>query len=381
MRYCYYFIFIIAIFLLVGCQAEQPTEKPTPTTEKAVNIPLRYATNFTVEKIGKNTLLHIKSPWKDAAEGKQYLLYPKDSPTPKGYPNATKIGVPVSRIICTSTVDIAFLDALGASDKIVAISNGSYVYNPTIRTALAEQKIVEIGGNNTIDYERALTTNPDLAFIYSINAKNDYQKFEELGIPTVFMSDFMEKTPLGRTEWLYFVAHFVGLEQQAALLLDTIQMDYNRIKSMAQMAPERPTVLTGAVYEGTWYVAGGKSLMAQLIADAGGNYLWADNTELSGVPLDFEAVYPKALTANIWINMFSYTKQKDLLASDSRYQEFTAVKNGRVYNYFKRATPEGGSDMFESAIVHPEILLQDLNLIFSKIAPQPTALYYYQEVD
>ena len=33
-------------------------------------------------------------------------------------------------------------------------------------------------------------------------------------------------------------------------------------------------------------LAGGRSLMAQLIKDAGGEYLWKDNTEVSGVPLD-----------------------------------------------------------------------------------------------
>ena len=374
-------LFLSFIWLLVGCSPSEPSKTSSTTNlEGWQDIPLQYATNFTIQKKGKQTLLTIKSPWKGAKATKKYLLYPKTEKAPVDYPNVTKIATPIERIICTSTVDIAFLDALGATDKIVAISNGDYVYNPTIRQALQEESIVEIGGNNTIDYEKALVTNPDLAFIYSISATNNYKKFEALGVPTVFLSDFMEQSPLGRTEWLYFIAHFLELEDQAAVLFDNIEHHYQTIKQKALIKEKKPTVLTGAVYEGTWYVAGGNSLMAQLIADAGGDYLWADNTELSGVPFDFEAVYPKALEADCWINMSSYTTKKDLLAGDQRYQAFQTIQTNRLFNYFKRSTPNGGTDIFESAIVHPERILKDLSLIFNQEHPSPERLFYYQQL-
>lgn len=377
----YYNFFLLLILLLVSCSPSEPTNNSTVSAEEVwQNMPLKHATNFTIQKKGNYTLLKILSPWKGADSDKEYLLYPKSEKKPLEYPNAIKIATPVERIICTSTVDIAFLDALGATNKIVAISNGDYVYNPTIRQALQEKSIVEIGGNNTIDYEKALVTNPDLAFIYSISATNNYKKFEALGIPTVFLSDFMEQSPLGRTEWLFFIAHFLELEDQAAVLFDNIEHHYQTIKQKALIKEKKPTVLTGAVYEGTWYVAGGNSLMAQLIADAGGDYLWADNTELSGVPFDFEAVYPKALEADCWINMSSYTTKKDLLAGDQRYQAFQTIQTNRLFNYFKRSTPNGGTDIFESAIVHPERILKDLSLIFNQEHPSPERLFYYQQL-
>lgn len=377
------FIFLGACwFIFFSCTSTSSDPSETKVVEEGEWQPvsLQYATNFSIQKKGAQTLIEIASPWKNAKASKKYLLYPKTSATPTTHPNAIKIGIPVERVICTSTVDIAFLAALGATDKIVAISNGDYVYNPAIRQAIATQKITEIGGNNTIDYEKALMTQPDLAFIYSIGANNNYKKFEELGIPTVFMSDFMEQSPLGRTEWLYFVAHFLGLEQQATTLFDTIATQYQSIKQQASQQTDKPTVLTGAVYEGTWYIAGGNSLMAQLIADAGGDYLWSDNKELSGVPLDFEAVYPKALEADCWINMSHYTTKAALLAADERYQAFETIQTGRLFNYFKRATPNGGTDIFESAIVHPERVLKDLSLIFKQKNPPAAALFYYQQL-
>lgn len=375
-------IFLCSCWLLFfSCNApSSDSSAPTAFAEEWQVIPLQYATNFSVQKKEEQTLIEIQSPWKNAESTKQYLLYPKAKPTPTTHPNAIKIGVPVEKIICTSTVDIAFLDALGARDKIVAISNGDYVYNPAIRQAIATQKITEIGGNNTIDYEKALMTQADLAFIYSISATNNYKKFEELNIPTVFMADFMEQSPLGRTEWLYFVAHFLGVEEKAATLFDSIATQYQAIQQKAAQQTNKPTVLTGAVYEGTWYIAGGNSLMAQLIADAGGDYLWSDNQELSGVPLDFEAVYPKAIHADCWINMSHYTNKADLLAADERYEAFQTIQTGRLFNYFKRATPNGGTDIFESAIVHPERVLKDLSLIFQYKNPPASALFYYQQL-
>ncbi len=359
-----------------SCQSEN-NPQITSHSHTIQNIKLDYAQNFSVRKEGNLTIINIKTPWKNAAKKIEYVLYPKEQAAPTQYPDASLIAVPVSKIICSSTIDIAFLDALGASSKIVAISNGNYIYNPKIRAALAEQKILDIGGNNTIDYEKALTTEADIALVYSIGAENHYNKFNSLGIPTVLVSDFMETSPLGRAEWLRFIAYFVGLENQADSIFNHIKNQYQQIKIAAQKESYQPTVLTGAVYNGTWHIAGGKSLMAQLIKDAGGRYLWADNEEVSGVPLDFEAVYTKALTVDCWLNISYYKTKKELLAADHRYQDFKAVKEGQIFNHFKRMTDGGGSDVFESAIVQPHLLLQDFVHIFHSKKLVSDSLYYY----
>lgn len=373
-----YFLLLCCCFIIACDNAETTTV--SNTTNKRT-IKLAHANNFTIEKEGKLTILSIKTAWKNAQEQFQYVLYPKGTKAPSHYPNAITIPVPVERIICTSTVDIAFLDFLDATDKIVALSNGAYVYNNKVRERVTQGKILEIGGNNTIDYETALTTNADVALVYSIGDQEAYQKFNEMGVPAILLSDFMEKTPLGRAEWAVFVACLLGKEVQAQEKCAEVAAKYQALKAKAaNHTKEQPSVLTGAVYKGTWYIAGGKSLMATFIRDAGGRYLWAEDEGLSGVPLDFEAVYAKGLNADRWINMSSWTNKADLGQSEEKYQDFKAFQEGQLYNYYNRVTENGGVDIFESAIVNPHLVLKDFVHIFHDNVVHSDSLYYYKKL-
>jgi len=372
-----YFLLLCCCFLLACDNDRTPT---ISNTTSKVAVKLAHANNFTIEKEGVLTILSIKTAWKNAQEHFQYVLYPKGTKAPSHYPNAITIPVPVERIICTSTVDIAFLDFLGATDKIVAISNGTYVYNKNVQKRIAQGAIVDIGGNNTIDYETALTTNADIALVYSIGNQEAYQKFNEMGVPAILLSDFMEKTPLGRAEWAVFVACLLGKEVQAQEQCAQIAAKYQDLKIKAANYAKKPSVLTGAVYKGTWYIAGGKSLMASFIRDAGGHYLWAEDESLSGVPLDFEAVYAKGLNADRWINMSSWTNKADLGQSEAKYQDFKAFQEGQLYNYYKRVTENGGVDIFESAIVKPHLVLKDFVHLLHDEKVHSDSLYYYQQL-
>lgn len=341
--------------------------------------PLEAATNFTIHKKGAYTLLSIKSAWKHAAPQFQYLLYPKDSTPPKDYPRAVRVPVPLERVLSSGSVDVAFLTALGQADRIVGISGGQYVYDPVIQQGLTSGAIADLGQHQALNYERAVQLQPDAALVYSIGDQGSYQKYQELGIPAVLLSDFMEETPLGRAEWIVFVGHLMGKATEARAHYQQVAQRYRDLKMQAAYYSYMPNVLTGAVYKGTWYVAGGKSLMAQLIRDAGGHYLWADNPDVSGVPLDVEAVYAKALQADVWINQSHHQTRADLLASEPKYSDFKAVQTNQLYNYYKRASTQGGSDIFESAIVHPDRVLHDLMQVFQAIPKglEPDSLYYY----
>jgi iron complex transport system substrate-binding protein len=362
---------------LIACQDSSTASKVEETRALWDTVQLQYATNFTIQKQGNNTLLSIGKAWKNASPTFQYLLYPKDSTPPAAYPKATRIGVPVERVLCSGSVDVAFLKALDATANMVGLSNGQYIYDSTIQARLATGDLVDIGQDQDMDYEKAITTHPDLAFVYSIGNQDAYKKYQSIGIPAVMLSDFMETTPLGRAEWLLFVSCFLGKEAKAQAYLATVNQSYENIKKEAGAMVDKPSVLLGAVYKGMWYVAGGQSLMAAFIRDAGGDYLWKDNTEVSGVPFDFEAVYTKALGADIWINQSYYQQLSSLLQAEPKYADFKAVKEGKLYNYYKRASQNGGTDFFESAIVRPDLVLKDLLFMFHQHPVQIDSLYYY----
>ena len=377
MKYFSYLFLLIALTL--ACTPQNQSKSGLDGSSLTEDS-LLYAQNFKVERLGAHQLLTVKTPWKGAQKSFKFLLYPKGTKLPTIYPEAQKIAVPVERILCTSTVDVAFLDFLDATDKMVALANGNFTYHPEVRQALADGKIADLGSQGTIDYERALMAKPEIALLYSLGDLKNYDKLKSLGISSVLMADFMEEHPLGRAEWCLFVAHLLGKEKLAKQRFDAVVQAYQQLKLQARSYQKRPTVLTGAVFQGTWHVAGGGSLMAGFINDAHAQYLWADNQDLSGVPLDFEAVYSKALNADFWINISNFKRQGQMLQSEPLYADFSAFKSGQLFNYYKRSTKSGGTDVFESAIVAPHRLLGDLIHIFHAARIDTSSLYYYEQL-
>ena len=143
---------------------------------------------------------------------------------------------------------------------------------------------------------------------------------------------------------------------------------------------QKPKVLVGMAQEGSWYVPGGKSYTAQFIADAGGNYLWAQNNEKGGIPIDFESVLYKGLDADIWLNVVLARDKKQLYSADSRYASFKAFKNSSIYSYTARISENGGYDFYESGIVRPDLVLADLIKIFHPQKLPEQGLYYYEKM-
>ena len=106
------------------------------------------------------------------------MLYPKGTVAPDIHPEAQKIAVPVDKILCTSTVDVAFLDFLDATDKIVALANGNFTYHPQVRKALAAGQIADLGSQGAIDFEKALMAKPEIALLYSLGDLKSYDKLK-----------------------------------------------------------------------------------------------------------------------------------------------------------------------------------------------------------
>ncbi|MCP4440561.1 MAG: ABC transporter substrate-binding protein [Aureispira sp.] len=381
------FSLILIVVTLISCGPEKPAthEEPNTMVDSVENVILKHAQNFMIQKEGSYTIITIKSAWKNAQEQFKYVLYPKGEAEPTGYENATPVALPIERVICTSTTQIAMLDFLGLTNKIVGLANADYVYNSAIQERIKNGEIEKIGNDNTLDYERVLALKPDIVFTYSIGDSRSYQKFKELGVPAVMVSEFIEVSPLGRLEWVQFFAHFFGETKVAQEKLMEVWEDYEVHKKLVEahvsQQTDQPKVFTGAAYEGTWHVAGGKSFVAQLIADAGGKYLWDDNTETGGVPLDVEAVFAKAKNADVWLNVLTASSQKQLGEKDEKYRSFKAFEDEQIYSYTKRVSPNEGYDFFESAIVHPERILKDLIKIFYPELLLNYDLYYYQKLE
>ncbi len=343
------------------------------------------ATNFSLSDWGRAgaLLLTINSPWQGASAQK-YLLCPREKIADLGGlpADVQLIATPVERIVCTSTIQAAMLQKLGVADKIVAMSDGKYLYNSDLRAALAAGRIVDLGGDQIIDFEKLVAARPDIVLLFGLAAPAKLQsKLQELQIPQLYIAEYMENTPLGRAEWICVLGALAGDYSAAKQLFDSqILAPYAQISNANQEKRNqkaRPKVLTGIAYEGVWYVAGGRNFLATLIADAGGDYIFAADSSRGSVALAFERVYAESQKAEIWINLSEAKTKKQLLGFDPRYADFAAFGSSRLYNYHRRCSPNGGFDVFESAIVQPHLLLADLHHIFYADTIKADSLFYY----
>ncbi len=373
--------------LLVGFSACGAADKEGAGGQAAADTPLPFkrAKNMLLSRTAAGCYrLRIPSAWQAGGEGRAYLLCPKDKAAAQTLlPKEQLIPLPALRIVCSSTVQAAMLAFLGEAGRIVGMTDGRYLYDEKLSERLRSGDIVDLGGDGTIDYERLVALEPDLVLIFGQGAASKLaQQLEQLRIPHIYIAEYLEEDVLGRSEWLRLMGILVGSEQRADSLYEkAIFEPYERLRELVATRPlarPKPTVIAGVAYEGTWYAAGGRSYIAQLVGDAGGNYIWSADTSRGGLPLSWERAYEEGKDAEFWLNVGQARSMGELLAVDGRYADWEAFKRKQVFNYHKRVSKGGGYDVFESAVVQPHLLLRDWSQIIRHEGFfNVDSLYYY----
>ena len=146
---------------------------------------------------------------------------------------------------------------------------------------------------------------------------------------------------------------------------------------MSDSIHKKPSVLVGLPWKNTWHLAGGSSYTSKLITDAGGDYLWKENNSMENIPLSLEAVMPKAMGADVWINPGSSSSLPEITGTDSRFSFFNAFKQGNIYNNDAQICGNGGNPYWESGVLEPHLILKDMIKIFHPdILPEHDFAYY-----
>ena len=115
--------------------------------------------------------------------------------------------------------------------------------------------------------------------------------------------------------------------------------------------------------------------MGQIIADAGGRYLWADRQESGSLALDLEAVFAKAHQADIWIIKYGQPTPMtyaQLQRDCAQYAQFAAWKHRRIFACNTLLTP-----FYEETPFHPERLLRNLAAVFGTSGETLSDSAYY----
>ncbi len=352
------------------------------TGQPQTPIAFRYAKNISVETFPTYRLFTVRNINRESKDEFRYALVPKDQPLPELSKGTIVVRTPVERIVVMSTTFVGYLDALDRIDLIVGAATPEFINNEAVRQRVKDGQVQTVQTGQSLDMESMLLLQPDLILASSSgNPRFDiHPQLARSGLPVVVSAAYMEAHPLARSEWIKFIGAFLQLEAEANDTFDAIAERYNALAQQTKLLTNHPTVFTNAPYSGSWHVSGGRSYSAKAIADAGGQYLWADDDSSGAIPLDFERVFIKAANADFWLNPSSYCSLDALFSSDQRFQKFKAARTHQIYNNCKQLNENGGNNVWERGIVHPDEVLADLIQILHPELIEDRELIFYQQL-
>ncbi len=362
----------IVVFLAGGLYAcsDEPDNSRTETpprskdvlADKAAEAVLSYAKGFTLRDHDGFKTLIVTVDLDGRKDTFRYLLLPKKAPLPEGFEDHLTIRTPVERIALFSTTHIGYIDLLGCSDRIIGVARPEYVNTASLQERIRKGDISEIGMPFSPNAEVILELNPEVIVATALptSRKTDYQAIVKSGIPVVVVAEWLEQSPLGRAEWMKMYAALLDREDVAREKFADIERSYRALAVLTDTVTHRPSIIPGLPFKDAWFVPGGNSYVAALLKDAGADYRWSDRAKTGSIKMDIEAVYPVALNAEFWLNPGTVISLHELLAKDARFKDFASVKSGKVYNKNKQLNLAGGNAYWESGVVQPDKILEDL---------------------
>ncbi len=347
---CFPLLSLAFTLLLIGCSKQNQANRPANNT-----VEIQFAKGFSIDYTEDYKQVTIYNPWDSTRILQQYVLIKKGHPRPDNLPSGRVIEVPVSNIACFYSIDAAMLDLLGELNKVKALAETKYVKIPALRSGLDNGTITDIGESTALNIEALMNISPDI-IIVSPFQNEGYGKLESTGIAIVENAGYMEPSPLGRAEWIRFIAAFVDKDKEAELLMHDIAKRYQTLQHLANETGDRPTVLSETKYGSVWYVPGGDSYMAQLYHDAGANYIWKEDAHTGSLSFNFESIYDQAENADFWVIKGSSSMTYEALKNEFEpYSWFKAWKEKKIIYCNTSA-----NNYYEEGVMNPDLILKDL---------------------
>jgi len=372
-------LYLICFIFFTGCGKKGAEYRNKPGSPESA-LPVKYASGYTLEDSGHTRVITVKNPWQHAS-GIQYRYILSDTISQSSIIDelTCQIRIPVRRVVCLSTTHIGFISFLGEERTVYGISGKKYIVNESLRRRCAQDSVLDVGYDENLNYELLLKLKPDVVFAYGVSMAitNTIKKINELGIPVVMIGEYLEMQPLAKMEWVKVFAALYKKEHEIAVKFNEVADNYNHLTKLAVNSGNKPDVLLGLPWKGTWYVSGSQSYVASLIKDAGGKYIWDHLNFNESRPMALEKVFEHALASDIWMNPGDAQSKEDILAVDERFSVLPAFTNNRVYNNNNLQNQSGGNAIFESGVVEPHLILSDLiSILHPQLLPSHTLKYY-----
>jgi iron complex transport system substrate-binding protein len=264
------------------------------------------------------------------------------------------------KTVCLSTTHIPFFQSIGALDQVVGVGFADLIKNQEVISALQSGKITNISKGEDISKEVLLGLMPDQFLIYSYGDK-DYSFYSTMGIEVIPIAEYLETTPLARSEWLVLIGALAGEFDRAKIVFTDLEGRYTQLKDQTKTLP-RPKVITGYYNSGHWYAPPGNSFVAHFLDDAGGHYIWKDSLSNANIVVPFETLFAAMEESEFW-GKLAFTAEDPTRATFAgdvpQLAELDSYQRKKLFFCNTQRT-----DYFGDAVMQPDVILRDLIHIF-----------------
>lgn len=367
--------FIFLLLLAAGCSGRGGGS--TARFDREIYTP-SHASGFSIVGAeGSNSvIIRTVNPWQGADSVVTELLILRDGESaPDGYTGQVLKGN-AARIVAMSSTNVAMLSALGQAARVKGVSGIDFIADSCIQAR--RNSIADVGYEGNVNYELLLSLSPDIVLLYGVNGASVMEpKLRELGIPYMYVGDYLEESPLGKAEWTVALAELCGMRQTGEKFFALIPVKYEELKQRVKSLDKEPVkVMLNAPYGDAWTLPPSGSYTVRLIEDAGGVFVGAQDTGNTSHAIDIEQAWMLASIADVWLNTGQAKSLAEVAQMCPRFTDTEVYRKGNIYNNNRRITPSGGNDYFESAVVHPDLVLRDLIKIFSPDLVKEDFVYY-----
>lgn len=354
-------VFVFCFLWLLASCGEQNFDgenKPSLSDSSQLEKP-KYAHGFQIIETDNYKILRIFDPWSKGKILQELHLYSENKSSNKEGSDVINLEVPVKSIAIASLDNVGFLGELGALEKVIAVTDANRLFNAKLNHRIAEGKVINLGPAVDLNLEKLVVAKPDVVFSTTYNAGSKTKDIlAKSGVITFFNMDWMEASPLGRAEWIKVVGALLGKERMADSIFNQIESNYLNLKNKAMQSVLKPEVIIGSNYKGIWYMPGGNSFKALLLADAGASYYWSKDSSKGSLALSFERVVELQRDADIWLEI-PFRSYEEVLAVDKRYGFFKAYKDSMIFNNLGLSNGMA-NDYWERGLCRPDLILWDL---------------------
>lgn len=357
----------LAFIMLLSCneKSEKPGNLKNNEVSPIDSFSIDCAKGFEVESFENYYILKVTQAWPDAEQDFTYLLQKRGTSLKKKVSYDAKVEIPLENIVVTSTTHIPSLESLGVLDRLIGFPNTDYISSDSARQLIDEEKIKDIGQNQSLNTELLIALQPEAVVSFAVKGQNkSLESVKKAGFSVLYNADWVEQHPLGKAEWIKFFGLLFDKAEQSQEIFNSIKTEYEQAKKIAFQTDKQPTVISGALWKDQWYLPAGNSWQAQVIADAHAKYLYDETYGTGSLSLAFESVLDKAQNADFWIAPAQYTSYQDMIEQHSHYQKFKAFRDKKVFTFALNRGETGGVLYYELAPNRPDWVLKDLIKIF-----------------